>query len=269
MPAPEEATTDLVSQVERLQCTAGRYWAGEAEVVRTYFSRPRTKEQEIQWLTLQCYKEMTGSGFPGRGGLVQGPIEELRRMFPLIDIEVDRHEFLHVAEGLYEEFKHYTLMADLHDWLTGERIVPSRIEPLPEDRRLAELRLARRALGPVEMAAVHFTEGGGSALFYAGKRISGGEFERRVAAACQTVWDDEVDHVAYRFREVAEAARTPEDWETVHRIVVEISWQRVVMRNEQFSFPLPPQRMAEIERGEIEPFLLPLAPWPELLKGLL
>ena len=42
---------------------AGPYWAGESEVVWTYFHSPdRSKESDLLWLRRQCFKEIWGSG---------------------------------------------------------------------------------------------------------------------------------------------------------------------------------------------------------------
>ena len=49
-------------------------WAGEAEVVRTYFDSPsRTAETDRVWLKRQCFKEFYGSGYgePEHGMLVE------------------------------------------------------------------------------------------------------------------------------------------------------------------------------------------------------
>ena len=49
-------------------------WAGEAEVVRTYFNAPsRNAETDRAWLRRQCFKEFYGSGYgePEHGMLVE------------------------------------------------------------------------------------------------------------------------------------------------------------------------------------------------------
>ena len=37
-------------RLDELVAIASPYWAGEFEVVRTYFSQPRTKQEHIRWL---------------------------------------------------------------------------------------------------------------------------------------------------------------------------------------------------------------------------
>ena len=42
--------------------------------------------------------------------------------------------------------------------------------------------------------AIGFTEGGGASLFYEGRKIGGTPIEDEIAAACDVVFDDEVEH---------------------------------------------------------------------------
>ncbi len=59
--------------LKRLVDLAAPYWAGEAEVVWTYFHSPqRTKETDLLWLRRQCFKEIPSVfqrnlGVRGRG----------------------------------------------------------------------------------------------------------------------------------------------------------------------------------------------------------
>src|SRR3989442_1531559 len=102
--------------LERLVDLAAPYWAGEAEVVWTYFQNPgRTKETDLLWLRRQCFKEIWGSGVGDKKkGLFQGPVAYLSAVFNKIDHEVDRHEVLDVIDDLRTEFFHYCLFADVY-----------------------------------------------------------------------------------------------------------------------------------------------------------
>src|SRR5689334_20332173 len=94
-----------------------RLWAGEAEVFRTYWNwSGRTRETDKQWLAYQCYKEVWSvvSGDPA-DGLLMGTLKRIERMFPKIDSEIDRHEVLDEAEGLWAEFAHYCAFPDAFD----------------------------------------------------------------------------------------------------------------------------------------------------------
>lgn len=242
--------------IQALTDMAARYWAGEAEVVRTYFSQPRTREEHIRWLTLQCYKEIYGSGIGDARGLIYGPIERLREMYPRLATDVSRREFLAQIGGMHDEFRHYTLFADLLEELTGERISPAWLKDkqFPEDKILTEMRFRIRSEeGALGEAANEFTEGGGCSMFWTGMQLNGGEFERRVAAACRTVYEDEIGHMMHGVRDLPEVVQGEADWQKVAQIVRAISRQRVRMRNEQFGFPLSEQRLAAIDAGQIEP----------------
>ena len=61
------------SSLRRVIATAAPLWAGEAELVRTYWSAPkRSAETDLLWLKRQCFKEFWGSGVGkyDRGGVV-------------------------------------------------------------------------------------------------------------------------------------------------------------------------------------------------------
>lgn len=251
---------DTSTKMRELVDMAARYWAGEAEVVRAYFSRPHTKEQDIRWLKLQCYKEINGSGLVGPDGLIEGPIKRLAEAFPKVDREIDRHEFEEMIEGLYDEFKHYCLLADILDDLSGQKTNPHDLPQYPEDRKLTEMRWkCQETAGELGRFAVTFTEGGGCGIFLAGSQISGGELEQRIAAACKRIYDDEAGHMMAGVHGLERVAKTEEEWEKVKKMVREISLQRVRMRNEQFGFPLSQARLREIDEGKIEPLPLPKA----------
>ena len=63
---------------------SAKLWAGEAEIVRTYFqSASRTRESDRAWLERQCFKEIWGSGLTGRNeSLIQGWSKQLSNWFP-------------------------------------------------------------------------------------------------------------------------------------------------------------------------------------------
>ena len=72
------------ANIRRLIGVAAPLWAGEAEVVSTYWSSPkRTRDTDLAWLRRQCFKEFWGSGVSkyDRGGVVLGQLKE--RLFLL------------------------------------------------------------------------------------------------------------------------------------------------------------------------------------------
>jgi hypothetical protein len=234
-----------------------RYWAGEAEIVSAFFCKPRSKEEHIHWLRLQCYKEMYGSGLVANPeGIIYGLVERLRKSFPLLESQVGRHDFRHVAEVLYQEISHYCLFADILEELTERKV---RLQELAtyqfsEDRKLQEVRgHCRRTEGELGELAIAFTEGGRSAIFYAGMKLKGDPILEKVAKACSQVFQDELEHQEYGAEGVERVAKSREDWEKVRRMVEAICQQRLRMRNEMFGFPVSEKRLQEIALGKIEP----------------
>src|SRR5438874_10831027 len=107
------------SSLKNLIEAAAPFWAGEAQVFRAYWTwERRTRETDRRWLSLQCSKEIWGSGLaPLDKGIFLGPAEELVAAFPKIDSAIDRHAVLEIAEGLRAEFAHYCAFADAYDAL--------------------------------------------------------------------------------------------------------------------------------------------------------
>ncbi|MGH8621296.1 MAG: hypothetical protein ACREUB_09085 [Burkholderiales bacterium] len=243
--------------LRRLVDLSATCWAGEAEVARTYFQSPRrSKKSDLTWLARQCYKEMWGSGVGDRKkGLFLGPVEQLRKAYPRIDRGVDRHEVLEIIDGLRAEFYHYCLFADVHDYLSGGKLDPRRLESWPADDELARLRYAYRdQRGRLGYFAVRFTEGGYCSLYSTGMRLKGtGELNDRIAHACEKVYTDEIGHMREGFIGLAREKLTRAQWDEIGTMSRKILLQRIHMRNEQFDFPLTAGRIREIEAGRIEP----------------
>src|SRR6266850_6062034 len=106
------------ANIQRLIGVAAPLWAGEAEVVRSYWSSPgRSLRTDMLWLQRQCFKEFWGSGVGkyDRGGVFLGQLRNLADKALEIDVSIDRHEILDVVEGLKAEFSHYCHFADLYD----------------------------------------------------------------------------------------------------------------------------------------------------------
>ncbi len=236
---------------------AGPYWAGEREVVWTYFeSDARSRESDRLWLRRQCFKEIWGSGVGDREkGLFQAQAAYLNKVFPRIDREVDRHTVLQAAEALRSEFAHYCLFADIHDALTGEKLDPSQLEGWAADDELARMRYEiRDRLGKLGDTAVLFTEGGCGSMYLAGMQLAGrGGFDDRIARACEEVYRDEIGHMRGGIVGLALAELSGAEWDEVSAAISRILLQRLHMRNEQFGFPVSAGRIRAIEAGDIEP----------------
>lgn len=243
--------------------TATPLFAGEAEVVRTYWESPvRTIETDLRWLELQVFKEFKGSGvgdFDNRGVIV-GPLNEVAALLPRMDVEagVTRHRIRDLLEGLFEEFTHLVAFADVYDAIrpAGTRALdPHRCKGWPEDDVLTKLRYRTIAEnGEIGRRASKFSEGGYCTLFREGMAIAGrGGVDSLIAAACAKVYEDEFEHMLEGIAGLDDGGMTEAEWARMESLVAALLRTRIGMRNAQFSNPLSAERVAAIGAGAIEP----------------
>ena len=251
----------LSSPLCRLIESAAPLFAGEAEVVRTYWDSPvRTVETDLRWLELQVFKEFKGSGvgdYDNRG-VIMGPLTEVLEVLPKMDIEVPRHRIRDLLEGLYEEFTHLVAFADVYDAIRPEgtpRLDPHRCQGWEEDNVLTQLRYSTLAEhGEIGARASRFSEGGYCTLFREGMGIADrGGNDALIADACAKVYDDEFEHMLGGIVGLDSEGMTEAEWDRMGALVRGLLKARVAMRNGQFSNPLSPERMAEIHAGKIDP----------------
>jgi hypothetical protein len=250
-----------IANIQRLINVCTPLWAGEAEVVRTYWtSAKRTLQTDLLWLQRQCFKEFWGSGVGkyDRGGVVPGQLKRITEKVHEVDVTMDRHDFLDVLEGIKAEFSHYCAFADLHDAIRpagAPRIDPNKLEPWPEEDALTALRYRHQAEhGALGMRACKLTEGGYCTLFSEGMALRGKPgIEGRIAEACAKVYDDEFEHMLAGIAGIAEENLKESDWKLLQSLAAEQLRQRIRMRNAQFSQPLSEQRIQAIYGGDIRP----------------
>jgi hypothetical protein len=256
-----EDTIMTSSQIDRLIKTAAPLWAGEAEVVRTYWTSPvRNAETDMRWLERQCFKEFWGSGTSkyDRGGVFVGVLKHLLGRYKEIDVSFDRREVLDVLEGVKAEFSHYCAFADAYDAIRPAgtpRINPERLESWPEEDALTALRVSHQEQhGAVGLRACSFGEGGYCTLFREGRKLRGrGGFDEQIAAACEMVYEDEIDHMLHGIAGIADSGFGDAEYELMRNLLTQQLQLRIRMRNAQFSFPLAEERVQAIFRGEIAP----------------
>ena len=110
---------------------------------------------------------------------------------------------------------------------------------LGEDDKLNKLRHRYVNSDNVAVSAVmELTEGGGTATFREGAKLTGGEFETRLAAAFKVIADDEDGHVVHAADDLKGVVETPADFEAAKTALLDVSMQRLHMRNEMFSEPM-------------------------------
>lgn len=252
------------------------FWAGEAEVVRSYWSSPkRSIATDLLWLSRQCFKEFWGSGVTrfDRGGIVPGSLKRLAEQTVNIDGSMDRHEFLEALEGVKAEFSHYTCFADLHDAMRpagSPKLHPRMLEEWPEEKALTALRYRHReAHGAIGMRACQTSEGGYCTLVSEGMKLAGRPgIDGLIAQACGKVYDDEFGHMLTGIAGIAEENLGAADWTLLEKLLAEQLKQRIRMRNQQFSHPLSEQRVQEIFSGKIEPLQFDYARAQPVFTGL-
>lgn len=248
-------------RIEHLVAVAAPLWAGEAEVVRTYWTSPKhTAQTDMLWLARQCFKEFWGSGVSkyDRGGVFLGVMKKLIETAPAIDITLDRTEVLDTLEGLKAEFSHYCAFADVYDEIRPAgtpKLNPHVLEAWPEEDALTALRYQHQdEHGAVGMRACKFTEGGYCTLFSTGMELRGkGGLDETIATACAAVYEDEFGHMLGGIAGIAEENFSASDWRLMEQLVAEQMKARIRMRNAQFSNVLPEKRIQAIYAGEIEP----------------
>jgi hypothetical protein len=236
-------------------------WAGEAEIVRTYWGSPvRNRAADKLWLKRQCWKEYAGiADSEGKTmGMVSDLEVKLRDMVPRLDIDDDRHDLRELLEKVYVEYTHFCLFADIYDSLRdpGEpKLRPKDLGTWPEEDKLASLRReVRKTLGRVGERASNFTEGGYCTMYSEGAKLKGRQgLDGRIGAACQKVYDDEFGHMMNGVVGIDDEHLSDADWAEMTRLTTDQLRLRLYMRNAEFSFPVPQSRIEEIVAGKIDP----------------
>ena len=251
----------LSEKLEQLIAVSAPLWAGEAEVVRTYWDSPvRTLETDLLWLRRQCFKEFNGKGLGEHKdlGIFMGPLTEIMESFPEIDRSVDRRHILDLIETIHDEFTHYCLFADVYDTIRDDKtppLDPHKLETWDDDDVLTQMRLTQNHThGELGVRASHFTEGGYCTLFREGARLKGrGGADGLIANACEVIYEDEFGHMLAGVVGLDQAPLSDADFELMSGLVVDQLRARIRMRNSEFSYPLSDARVQEIYDGKIDP----------------
>jgi hypothetical protein len=251
----------LNSNLQNLIKVSAPLWAGEAEVVRTYWDSPvRTLETDLLWLRRQCFKEFNGKGLGEHKdlGIFLGPLTEIIESFPKIDREVSRHRVADLIETIHDEFTHYCQFADIYDAIRDENtspLDPHELQIWEEDKYLTDMRIEQNhAHGEIGVRASHFTEGGYCTLFREGMRLKGrGGNDDLIAEACRVIYEDEFGHMLGGIVGLEEDGMSAADYELMTELVIKQLRARIKMRNAEFSLPLSEERVEAIYNGDIEP----------------
>ena len=241
---------DAASAVSQIECVFQQYWGGHYEVVKTFFGEPRPREQLIAWLDLQLYKEIH---------VVPGKAREILEMYEHLDVTIERGEFEAECYELADEVQHYRLLADVLEMVTGKRRPALDYQATPEQLELEGVRRKYAGGGAFVKSVGGFAPGGGTAFAAAGCMIDGGPIERQLADAFEVVYRQELQHYnknRFIFDRLAREA-SPEQLLEGQQYARELARQHFLLRNASFSYPLPAERVAEIEAGQVTPYVPP------------
>ena len=256
----------------RLLALIARYAAGEAEVVRAYFAQEHTREEHLDTLLRQMGRELQTSRWLHRAVLMEAELERT----------VDRHRFADFLEQIADEVKHYVLLADLAEWLADRKLGAEELRQyeiyavydpaLPPEQQqhprlpeatamIALVRDAHATHGPAFAHAVlRLSEGGGGGAFVAASELGGDEYRERLAAAMRAIVRDEMGHGPGRVRAfVQEWVHDEDTLARTEALLAAYMAQHLRLRNEIWRYPLSPERLAAIDRGEIAPMALEVA----------
>ena len=235
-------------------------------MVREFFARERSKDEYADMLRGQMGREL----------FVADWLERAVRQSAELERSVDRHDFVELIEQIADEVSHYAVLADLAEWLLGRRLSPEEAREykvyavydpelplerqynprLPEANLMIDLLRRLRTEYPADFtdAVMRLTEGGGGGAFEEASRLSGDEFRERFAKAMGQIVTDELEHGPMRVRGFAQAmVRDEADLALAARLLHAFMAQHLRVRNEIYAYPLSAERLAAIDRGEIEP----------------
>ena len=241
-----------------------RYWAGEAEVARTFFTAPHEPQDHVPWLRHQCYRELRGPGLLKRPhSRTDWIIENVKDGMPVAESREGRAEFERELGQIREEFTHFRLYADLLEDITGSPVLMRDIDgglKLPSDERIEKLRDQLMTDDKrLALLAYGVTEGGGAGIFYAAAALETDDpLLGRIRDAGRVIYDDEVGHGTANAADVAGSVTAESDFAKLRAMIVEICEERLRMRAEMYGVEISEERIAEITYGKIEP-LAPLS----------
>lgn len=245
---------DLMAKIED---TAARFRAGEAEVSRAFFSRPRPLQQHVNSLRVQVAREVRNLREISDG--------ELTEMVERVDHGVAREKIVAELREHYYEIRHYALLAYVLEGITDERLDWKELSAQRETAEWAEWGRRERkcrakwdAVSPLHSEAGSFNSGGAGSVAYGLIGLKGGVYENLLAEVAKIILHDEMAHgsVLERRHPLYDLVRTEEDARAALEVIREYSTIRLNGRNYQYGYPLSQERIDAIVRGEIEPITL-------------
>jgi len=232
----------MATVMQKLIDTATPYWDAEAEIARRFYKTAKPADHAF-YLRAQLWKELNPVD-----GFFNGLHRELTKAvadFPKVGRTIDRHDYLFLLDQLVSEYNHFVMLADILEHVQKRKLTKRDLRQLPQEKKLGDIR--RRYVtkgGAIGKAAVGFTEGGGAALFRVGAKLQGIAINQMTARAMKVIWNDEKDHYIEQAKIAARLIKTKKDMAAMQKAMIDVSAQRVWMRNEMFREPMT---VAEIE----------------------
>jgi len=226
----------MATMMQNLIDTATPYWAAEAEIARRFYKTAKPADHAF-YLRAQLWKELNPVD-----GFFNGLHRELTKAvadFPKVGRTIDRHDYLFLLEQLVSEYNHFVMLADILEHVQKRKLTKRDLRQLPQEKKLGDIR--RRYVtkgGTIGKAAVGFTEGGGAALFRVGAKLQGNAINQMTARAMKVIWNDEKDHYIEQAKIAARLIKTKKDMAAMQKAMIDVSAQRVWMRNEMFREPM-------------------------------
>ncbi len=245
--------------VKQLDKLAKGYAVAERAVIAAFFEKPRNPTDHLRWLKAQGFKEWAA---------IKPNLEALTALYPKIDRGIDRRDYAELTEKLADETNHARLVMDLIQEISGKKVSPRELIWLPADRKLAKVRARysksyatllhgsgrvtsqeiKRRDEDLERAAITLTEGGGGALYFICSRLKKSGIDAKIARVFRRIFLDEIAHKDRGARDLGAHVKNDADFSRAAEIITNVCSQRLRMRNEQFSFPLAKDRLADLDR---------------------
>jgi hypothetical protein len=226
----------MATVMQQLIDTATPYWDAEAEIARRFYKTAKPEDHAF-YLRAQLWKELNPVD-----GFFNGLHRELTEAvadFPKVGKTIDRHDYLFLLEQLVSEYNHFVMLADILEHVQKRKLAKRDLKQLPQEKKLGDIRRQYVTKGgAIGKAAVGFTEGGGSALFQVGAKLKGSKINQMTAKAMKVIWDDEKDHYIEQAKIATKLIKTKKDMAAMQKAMVDVSLQRVWMRNEMFRTPM-------------------------------
>ncbi len=240
--------------MDKVEETCARFRAGEAEISRTFYSKPRPLEQHVFALRIQVAREVRNLREISQG--------ELTEMVDRTDHGLPREDLVHELAEHYFEIRHYATLAYLLEGISGERVDWKELnvqrdtaEWTQYGRKERDCRSKWAKISPMLESAGSFNSGGAGSVAFGVIDLKGGDYEELLAEVGKIILHDEMAHgdVLGNRHPLYNLVKTDEDENKAIEVIREYSTIRLHGRNYQYANPVPEERIKAIARGEIEP----------------